>query len=391
MVSIFLFLAGAFLLVFLLGKVLEKVRVPWIFSALLLGAVLAAWNPFSEITSSKIFEFLALLGMYFLLFMIGLEVDLKRIKSCGKFIFKSTFFIIFFEAIFGTLLVHFVFGYSWVVSVLVALSFATVGEAILIPILDEFKIVNTKLGQSIIGVGTLDDIIEIITLIFAGLLIGVGIYTNYGIISTVISLTVLILLTIGFTRIKRDPKEFKFLSIETLFFFTIFVLFLFIGIGKFSDLAPVAALLAGLSLNAFIPKERIGRVKSGIKILTYGFFAPIFFLWVGLDMNMSYLVKYPLLILLVVAVSKGAKLLGSWSVGRKELGNKGSILLGIGLSVRFSTSIIIIKMLYDAGVVGSDLYSIIVASSIVFKFIIPILFSNLLVKWGFAKKNAKKR
>ena len=110
--------------------------------------------------------------MYFLLFIIGFEIDLKKLKKSGKFIFKATFFIIFLEAIFGTLLIHFLFGYSWFISFLVALSFATVGEAILIPILDEFKIVNTKLGHSIIGIGTFDDIIEILLLILIVIVVG---------------------------------------------------------------------------------------------------------------------------------------------------------------------------------------------------------------------------
>jgi Kef-type K+ transport system membrane component KefB len=84
-------------------------------------------------------------------------------------------------------------------------------------------------------------------------------------------------------------------------------------------------------------------------------------------------------------VSKGAKLLGSYIVAKKVLGTKQSILLGIGLSVRFSTSIVVIKILFENGLVGSDVYSVIVASSIAFKFIIPVLFANLLVRWKIAE------
>lgn len=387
MINIFLFLGVAFLLTFLIGRLLEKIRVPWIFSALLIGSLLAIYNPFTSITSSPTFEFLAQLGMYFLLFIIGFEIDLRKLKKSKNFIFKATFFIIFLEAIFGTLLIHFVFGYSWFISSLVALSFATVGEAILIPILDEFKIVNTKIGQSIIGIGTLDDIIEILLLILVVVLIGSKVHSSFNIFLTLISLAVLVILTIGLTKLKKQNEKFKFLSIESLFLFILFVLFLFLGIGQLAQAAPIAALLAGITLNTFIPDNRIERVKSGIKTLCYGFFAPIFFLWVGVTIDIDYLLAFPLLILLVVAVSKGAKLLGSWIIGRKELGTKQSILLGIGLSVRFSTSIIIIKILFDNNLIGADLYSIIVASSIVFKFIVPVLFSNLLVRWKVVKTN----
>ena len=66
-----MFLAGVFLLTFLLGRLLEKIRIPWIFSALLIGLGLAAYNPFTEVTDSSSFIFLAELGMFFLLFIIG--------------------------------------------------------------------------------------------------------------------------------------------------------------------------------------------------------------------------------------------------------------------------------------------------------------------------------
>lgn len=391
-INIFLFLGIVFLVTFLLGRLIEKIKVPWIFAALILGAILAIHNPFSQITSSPTFTFLGQLGMYFLLFVIGFELDLKKLRKMGKFIVRATFFIILFEAFFGALLIHFVFSYNWFISCIVAISFATVGEAILIPILDKFKIINTKLGQSLIGIGTLDDIIEIIVLILAVFLIGSMSVSSsshilpFNVLLILVSLFVLFAAAFILTKLKKESKKFSFLSIETLFPFVLFILFLFLGIGKYAEAGAIAALLAGMSLKTFLPKKRSEMIKNEIKIICYGFFAPLFFLWVGVSMNINYLVSYPLLILLVVAVSKSAKLLGSYIVGKRELGTKNSILLGIGLSVRFSTSIIIIKILFDSGLVHSGLYSIIVASSIVFKFIVPVLFSNLLVRWGRGKK-----
>ncbi|PIR07260.1 MAG: hypothetical protein COV55_00330 [Candidatus Komeilibacteria bacterium CG11_big_fil_rev_8_21_14_0_20_36_20] len=163
--NIFLFLGLAFFIVFILGFFLEKIKIPWIFAALILGLFLSFNQTFFDLAHSANFEFMAKLGIYFLLFSIGFEFDLVKIRKLGNFIVKSTFFIIFFEAFFGSLLIHFVFGYGWLVAILVALSFATVGEAILIPILDEFKLIKTKLGQSILGIGTLDDLIEVAVIV----------------------------------------------------------------------------------------------------------------------------------------------------------------------------------------------------------------------------------
>ncbi|MCD6133855.1 MAG: cation:proton antiporter [Deltaproteobacteria bacterium] len=363
---------------------MEKIRVPWIFAALIFGFLLAIYNPFTSITSLPEFNFLAQLGMYFLLFIIGFELDLDKLKKQGKFIIKATFFIIFLEAFFGTLLIHFVFRYEWFISFVVALSFATVGEAILIPILDEFKIVNTKLGQSIIGIGTLDDVIEISILILVIFLIGSN-TTHSNIALILISLFTLFGLAFGLTKLKKESAKFGFLGIENLFLFVLFIFFLFLGVGEYAHATAIAALLSGIALKTFIPEERLKTIESEVKTMCYGFFAPLFFVWVGITMDINYLVSYPLLVLLVVGVSNGAKILGSLVVGKKELGIKKSILLGIGLSVRFSTSIIIVKILFENGLIHTGLYSVIVASSIVFKFIIPVLFSNLLVRWKIAK------
>lgn len=102
--EIILFLAGVFLITFLIGMMLEKIKIPWIFSALLIGFALAVKNPFKEITSSSQFSLLAQLGMYFLLFIIGFELDIKKIFKSGSFIFRTTFVIILTETFFGTLI-----------------------------------------------------------------------------------------------------------------------------------------------------------------------------------------------------------------------------------------------------------------------------------------------
>lgn len=384
--NIFLFLSIIFLLTFIIGRFIEKIRVPWLFAALILGGALAVYNPFPHITSSETFEFLAQLGMYFLLFIIGFEINLKKIKGKGKFIVKSAFFIIFLEAILGSILIHFLFDYSWLISGLVALSFATVGEAILAPILDEFNIINTDLGQSIIGIGTLDDAVEIFTLIIVIMVVGAQQQSGFDIVTIVLSLIVLFILTVILTKLKEENTKFHFSHIETLFLFTLFVLFLFLGIGEYAHAAPLAALLAGVGLRTFIPSERLNTVESEVKTMCYGFFAPLFFLSAGATMDMKYLLTAPLLILAVVLVTKAAKFLGSFIMAREELGVKKSLLLGLGLSARFSTSVVILKILYENDLIGSDLYSVILASSVIFTFIVPLLFAQLLSRWGLYKK-----
>ena len=143
--NLFLFLSIALAFTLFFGRFIQKIRVPWVFSALFLGLILSLKNPFIEITSSSTFSFLSDLGMYFLLFIIGLELNIKEIRRQGKLILKLSFSLVIAESILGSLFIHYVFNIPWGMSILVASSFATVGEAILIPILDEFKIIKTKI------------------------------------------------------------------------------------------------------------------------------------------------------------------------------------------------------------------------------------------------------
>lgn len=386
-INMFLFLSIVFIFTFLIGRLLEKIRVPWIFAALILGSILTVTSHFSGILENQTFTFLANLGMYFLLFVIGFQIDLHKMRKESSLILGTTFITILLGTIFGALVVRYAFGYDWVISTIVALSFSTVGEAILLPILDEFKIVKTNLGQTMIGIGVFDDLIEIVALVLVIGLVGSSAGNHLNTFLTITSLLALFGLTILFNKFGKEGKKFNFLGIETLFLFTIFVFFLFIGIGGYADSAPLAALLAGVSIRTFIPDERLKFIESEIRAMCYGLFAPIFFLWVGASVNLQYLATHPLLILLVIVVSGGAKLIGSYITARKELGVKVSLLLGIGLSVRFSTSIVIIKILFENNLIGIDLYSVLIASTIIFTFVIPVLFTYLLIRWNIVKQN----
>jgi len=161
----------------------------------------------------------------------------------------------------------------------------------------------------------------------------------------------------------------------------LFVFFLFIGIGGIADAAPLGAILAGVVVRIFLPPSRLKAIESEVRTMTYGLFAPLFFFWVGTSLDLGYLATAPLLILAIVVVSSVAKLLASYLVGHKELGGRGSVLLGVGLLVRFSTGIIIMKFLLDHGVIDAQVYSVIVASTIIFTIAVPIIFSLLFSKW----------
>jgi len=252
--NLILFLAGVFLFTFLLGRELEKIRIPWIFSALLIGLGLAVYNPFQDATSSSSFIFLANLGMYLLLFIIGFELDIHNIINQKKFIIKATTLIILTETFFGSLLVHYVFNVTWLISVLVASSFATVGEAVLLPILDEFNLIKTKLGQTILSIGVLDDVVEVATIILASIVVGrkAG-HSEHSIIITLSIIAFLFAVAFIAPKFSKKVHSFRFKDIPSFFLFLIFIIFLFIGFGMYAESAALGEILVGIALMNIVP------------------------------------------------------------------------------------------------------------------------------------------
>jgi len=386
-----LFLAGIFLLTFFFGKLIEKARIPWVFSALFLGLTYSTLNLPRETISSETFVFMAELGMYFLLFIIGFDLNIKEILKQGKFIFKLSFFIIFTETLLGTIVIYFLFDTGWLIALLVASSFATVGEAVLLPILDEFKITKTKFGQTILGIGSFDDIFELITVVVASLLLGYS-AGNSGIAITTSLVIFAFLFFVPLLLIVFSKKihHFRFKGIPSLFLFGIFTVFLFIGIGNYADFAPLGALLAGIALKAFLTKGQTEHLEPIMRIISYGFFVPIFFFGIGAGVDIRYLMSAPLIIFVILFITTTTKIFTSYIIAKKKFGVKKSILFGIGLSAKFSTSIVIITMFFNQKIILSDLYSALIGAMIISQFLIPVLFSFLLKKWSLKFEEVKR-
>ena len=218
------------------GFLLQKyLRIPWMFAALFFGVILAEISFFTPSIQSETFQSLATLGMLIFLFMIGFNLDLKEIKALGKYIFLGTIFIISLEGFCGSLLLYFGFpsevSNSFLIALITAMSFATVGEAVLLPILAEFKVVNTTFGQLTLGIGTFDDVIEVLMLAILATLPAflpkAQIQSLPNPSLTIISLISLLFLTLALTRPGNKLKNILRKNSDTPYVYSLLILLIF--------------------------------------------------------------------------------------------------------------------------------------------------------------------
>ena len=318
------------------GFFIEKIRIPKIYAALFLGLLLSTNTQIEAITKEPSIYFLTQVGMFSLLFLLGFNLNLTQLKKQSRLIVKVTFWMISCEVVVGTLLLHFIFAIDWFLAGFIALSFATVGEEALLPILEEFKLTTTRLGQTILGVSIMDDVVEIASF-------------------------VILVLYISGTK----------------------------GLGGsqiFDEVVPFVAIISGVLLNHLRPKK--WRLEKPIKILAFVIFGPIFFFYAGVEADLGvFLNKIGIIVLITLAI-KATKLCSVYFSSHREMGFKKSIVMAVSLSIKFSTSIIILLILLQKNLISEELFSVLIGVKVMFKFIVPILLAFLLKKWHMELKNA---
>ena len=376
---VFVLLAVTFAFSLVLGFLLEKyLRMPWMFSALFLGIIFSSFGLFQSTIKDETFIALSTLGMLFLLFMIGFNLEIGEIKRFGKHILKGALMIVGLEASVVGLILFFLFpneiGNSVLVAFVVALSFATVGEAVLLPILAKYNLLKTKFGQLTLGIGTLDDILEVLTLImipFLPIFLPALKIQNFPDPTFVIlDLVGIFILTFILAKLASKIKYFltnnvNFGFIRPLIILIVFFSFAVVGSFVFDSLAAISAIFGGIVTRSLLPTENFHDDEKIVNFLGYILLSPIFFLGVGASMSFSAVFVYPLMLIVIMISTFGAKLSGSFVLFHNMLGNKQSLLLGLGLSVRFSTGLIVQYVLLTSNLITLNLYSALVASAVV--------------------------
>jgi Kef-type K+ transport system membrane component KefB len=376
---VFLLIAATFAFSLGLGFLLEKyLRMPWMFSALFLGIIFSSFGLFQATLQDETFNVLSTMGMLFLLFMIGFNLEIGQMKRFGKQILKGALLIVSLEAAIVGAILFFVFSpqvsNSPLVAIVVALSFATVGEAVLLPILAKFSLLKTRFGQLTLGIGTLDDILEVLTLIMIPFLpIFLPTLEIQGFpdpVFVVLDLIGIFLLTLILVKIASKVKHVlsnnvNFGFIRPLVIMLIFFSFVVVGSFVFDSLAAISAIFGGIVARSLLPTENFQSDEKVVNFLGYIVLSPMFFLSVGASMSFGSIFVYPLLIAVILVSTLGAKLSGAYLLFRKLLGRKHSLLLGLGLSVRFSTGLIVQYVLLISGLISLDLYSALIASAVV--------------------------
>ena len=387
--GVLILLAGARLA----GELFRRAKQPAMVGELLAGIILGP-TIFGLVIPSNELELLSTVSIFFLMLLIGLEMDLREIKRAGK----SAIVISMISLIIPFLAGYFItnsFGFNQIQSLFTGLLLSVTSVPVSAMILMELGLLKTKIGTTVMSVAVVDDIISlgilaiIVSLYQSG---NAGIdYTEVGI--SIGKIAIFLVGIIGLAYLVYNLKKWFPNKLESFFVKAktreaIFGILIIIAIA-ISLLAEVANMhfiigtfFAGLIFSEkILGKKEADRAYGIVSGITFGFFAPLFFAIVGMKFSGQSIVAFaPLLIFLVIS-GLATKTLGGY-IGARVFKYQKTESLAIAslLNGRGTVGLAITSLAYSIGLIDITLFSVAVTICFVTTILTPIMAKPFLKK-----------
>jgi CPA2 family monovalent cation:H+ antiporter-2 len=357
-----------------------RLKQPMVIGYIVAGMIIGPYTPpFSFILHPEILNLLSEIGIVLLLFVVGLEYPIAKLRSVGR---KAL--VIAFSEAFGTFVLGFavgqIIGLSLFDSLFIALAISVTSTVVLSRVLQEFGIAKTDVSTLLLGVTVIEDIIIVSTL---AVLQSVASSGTLAIEEIAIS-TGLVLAFIGgalFIGSKTIPKFVDFVSktnqVDVLVVAILGVAFGLSFIGNQLGISVAAgAFFAGVLVAESRSQATARVLTSPLKDM----FAALFFVSVGALMDVSQLPLFIIPALIFVATSFAAKFITVYLSSKSQgLSKKATIQTAFGSSASGGElSLVVAKGGADVGATSAFVLPMVGTMTIITSFLSPYL-----VKFGW--------
>ncbi|HEX2993220.1 MAG TPA: cation:proton antiporter [Anaerolineales bacterium] len=292
----------------------ERVRLPGIVGIILGGMLIGPYG-FRLIEAGDRMVFLSTIGLVYLMFSAGLEVDINQFMRVRGRAVVFGFFTFLMPQLMGMALGR-ILGLNWLGTILLGSAFAS-HTLIAFPILTRLGVTRNEAVAVTTGATVLTDIGAFIVLaVVLGAKSG-GLNVAYFIQLLVLLIVFALLIVFGLPRLgKFFFQHFNGRAVE--FQFVIVVLFVAaLGAELIGVHEVVGAFLAGLAINATLPRH--SPVIGHVLFLGESFFIPVFLLYSGMITNpLSFLENSQTIVVAlgVTFVAYVSKLMAAWITAR---------------------------------------------------------------------------
>ncbi|GIK54948.1 MAG: cation:proton antiporter [Chloroflexi bacterium] len=332
----------------------------------------------SELLSITVAEF-AELGVLVLMMLAGLELHLSDLLKSGKVSAVTGTMGVFVPVLlgYGTAVL---FGLGSTEALFVGIALSATSVSISAQTLMELGVLRSRVGIAMLGAAVFDDILGILLLSVASALF-IGASSGRDSVGMVVFRMVAFLggaTILGYLFIPRLTRWVNRLEIfQGLIAFALVLCFLYAWASEtIGGVAGITgAFLVGLMLGRTPFRSEL---VNGISALAYGLFVPVFFVNIGLNVDLlgisGSLWVFAITLTIIAALSK---IVGCGLGGRLSgFSNRESLQLGIGMMSRGEVGLIVAAFAVSQGVLSQNTFSIIVFMVIIATLATPPMLRN---------------
>jgi CPA2 family monovalent cation:H+ antiporter-2 len=372
LLAIFMTLAIAAVLSIILKQFGISHIIGYIFTGTIIS-YLFGFNGLNLHTLDVVGEF----GIVFLMFTIGLELSLHKIKTMKEILLTNGVLQVGFSAIVIFLLSFYLFRIDFNTSIIVALAFSLSSTAIVLTYLKHSKDILTPYGQKTLGILIFQDLAVIPILLLITFLSKTDLSIGEVLVKTLLSAVVVVtvMLTVGDRVVNALLKFSARTELEELFLGAVFA----IVIG--------ASLLAqGMgftySLGAFIAGMLIADTHYSVKvesdIASYrDLLLGIFFFGVGTKIDMIYFLENIHLILAVFALVLLFKAAVIYGIIRRNSDKNTSAKTALALAQIGEFSFAVFAMAGSERLITDETASFLILVSVISMILTPFIVNNI--------------
>jgi Kef-type K+ transport system membrane component KefB len=371
-----------------MGYVSVRLGQPAVLGELLAGLVLGPtmlnlFSPpiFTDKHLLEVIHELGELGVIFLMFIAGLEVDLQAMLRAGK---VSTFAGVLgvVAPIALTIPIGMLFAYNLPKGIFIGIILAATSVSISAQTLMELGRLRSREGTVLLGAAVIDDVIVIIILsLFLAFYNASADLIQIGSIIVREVLFISVAIFIGARLLPRLVDWVTGLPISEGVMALVLCVTLFYAWSA-EILGAIAAITGAFLAGVFFARtSQYHAIERGMHTLAYSFFVPIFLISIGLQANARTLHAEELwltgAIIVVAIISKIVGCgLGAWLGG---LSAQQGLRVGIGMISRGEVGLIVAGIGKANNLVTNGIYACVVVMVLVTTLITP-----LLLRWAFA-------
>ena len=360
----------------------KLIRIPTIPIEIFLGSVAVS---FALIEKNHLFTLVAELGFLYLMFLAGLEVDLKQLLKISPSMLKK-------GLIYSTLLYVFAAIFSWGfdLSKIFIVTLPLISIGLLAVLKKEYG--DKEWLNLAITVGLIGEIISIVVLtaVSAGLEFGLGGQFYSTLIELILVFGVMIIFYNFFHNLiwwnpelknylmPQDDNQEQDVRVSMGIFFIMIAVMLYLHLE-----VALGAFIAGVFIKTFFEHNK--QLPHKLEHFGFGWLVPIFFVWVGTSFQLeSLFMKNLIYTALIITFGMIIIRVISSMLFIKDIGFKSSILLALSHSMPLTLLIAVATLAFQNQSISQFYYYAFILSAI-FEVIISMILIRLISKIQNAK------